>query len=162
MSAVFMERMLARIREDCGEALRIFGTGEDDGLVRDGGAGASVVKRFVDRLVGEVVSRCRNVTCLQETYPETVALIDLGIRLVSTVIDSTPLTRLVPDGHGSYFRPGMASRRRGQGSRTACCFWRKGYRAAGPMGKPSRRGRRVGGGKGSVRQPGRKLRRVPS
>ena len=62
MSAVFMERMLARIREDCGEALRIFGTGEDDGLVRDGGAGASVVKRFVDRLVGEVVSPCRNVT----------------------------------------------------------------------------------------------------
>lgn len=55
MSAVFMERMLARIREDCGEALRIFGTGEGDGLVRDGGAGASVVKRFVDRLVGEVV-----------------------------------------------------------------------------------------------------------
>ena len=55
MSAVFMERMLTRIREDCGEALRIFGTGT--GGVADGGAGASVVKRFVDRLVGEVVRR---------------------------------------------------------------------------------------------------------
>jgi hypothetical protein len=55
MSAVFMERMLARIREDCGEALRIFGTGTHAGLAADGGAGASVVKRFVDRLVGEVV-----------------------------------------------------------------------------------------------------------
>ncbi|KAH8079635.1 exocyst complex component Sec10-domain-containing protein [Filobasidium floriforme] len=54
MSAVFMERMLTRIREDCGEALRIFGTGT--GGVADGGAGASVVKRFVDRLVGEVIS----------------------------------------------------------------------------------------------------------
>ena len=57
MSAVFMERMLARIREDCGEALRIFGTGSRTGLAADGGAGASVVKRFVDRLVGEVVGR---------------------------------------------------------------------------------------------------------
>lgn len=55
MSAVFMEHMLTRIREDCGEALRIFGTGT--GGVADGGAGASVVKRFVDRLVGEVVRR---------------------------------------------------------------------------------------------------------
>ena len=57
MSAVFMERMLARIREDCGEALRIFGTGSRTDLSADGGAGASVVKRFVDRLVGEVVGR---------------------------------------------------------------------------------------------------------
>jgi len=61
MSAVFMERMLARIREDCGEALRIFGTGTRTGLAADGGAGASVVKRFVDRLVGEVVGRMPRV-----------------------------------------------------------------------------------------------------
>jgi hypothetical protein len=67
MSAVFMERMLTRIREDCGEALRIFGTGT--GGVADGGAGASVVKRFVDRLVGEVVRRAES----QNVSPRSVA-----------------------------------------------------------------------------------------
>lgn len=60
MSAVFMEYMLNKLREDCAEALRIFGVladagGKGDGVREEAGSGISVVRRFVDRLVGEVV-----------------------------------------------------------------------------------------------------------
>lgn len=69
MSAVFMERMLSKIRSDCSQALEIFGAGAGSGA--DGettvdpgqkdedeavGPGIIVVGKYVERLVGEVVS----------------------------------------------------------------------------------------------------------
>jgi hypothetical protein len=86
MSAVFMERMITRIKEDGGEALRIFGT--SFGIDEQGGAGISVVRRFVDRLVGEVVCQTllRPETCPND-LPFSMPCTDRGVRIIAVITD---------------------------------------------------------------------------